>query len=625
MTRAYEAPTVLDAATAKHSNLRALRVPLLSTFVIAALSFAPQVHSNPRLFASFWIVAAMLLAWTLLLGTTAARAGRVLHYDVVLRKQHYVQACMQLSIYLYWGWHWREVYTHAPHITAQLAFAFGFDSLLTWSRRERWILGFGPTPIIFSTNLFLWFRDDWFLLQFVMIAVGVAGKELITWNKDGRRAHIFNPSALSLWLFSIGLLLTGGTAETWGHEIATTLVYPEHIYLLIFLVGLVVQYLFHVTLTTLGAAAMLLVLNFAYTAVTGVYYFVDSAIPIAVFLGLHLLVTDPSTSPRTDLGRLLFGALYGAGVFALYGLLELLGQPTFYDKLLCVPLLNISVRALDRWTGSSWPDRLAAEAPFDQRLDAHRRNLLYMTAWILVFAAAYSRDILDKHHPGARRAFWEQACAQGLHNGCRGLSVLESDACSAGSAQSCDDLGVLLMEKAQTPVARAEAGRAFLRACDLGADAGCANFAIHQLFHNSQGILPASLSERLEQSCAANDGRACYLQGYALEVGRGPPRDPMAALEHYLRGCTARWTDACSAAGKLALRGDAGTPDPVSAAASFRSACEEAEPRSCIQLALLYRSGRVPTPPQVRPEDLLQRACDLGLADACRAIETIRH
>jgi TPR repeat protein len=99
----------------------------------------------------------------------------------------------------------------------------------------------------------------------------------------------------------------------------------------------------------------------------------------------------------------------------------------------------------------------------------------------------------------------------------------------------------------------------------------------------------------------------------------------MAALEHYLRGCTARWTDACSAAGKLALRGDAGTPDPVSAAASFRSACEEAEPRSCIQLALLYRSGRVPTPPQVRPEDLLQRACDLGLADACRAIETIRH
>jgi TPR repeat protein len=624
MNRAYEAPTVLETTSAPRSNMRALRVPVLSTLVIAALSLAPQIQANARLFASFWIASAALLAWTLLLGMTAARAGRVLRYDVVLRRQHYVQACMQLSIYLYWGWHWREVYAHAPHIAAQLAFAFGFDSLLSWSRRERWTLGFGPTPIIFSTNLFLWFRDDWFLLQFLMIAVGVAGKELVTWNKDGRRAHIFNPSALSLWLFSAGLLLAGGTAQTWGKEIATTLVYPEHIYLLIFLVGLVVQYLFHVTLTTLGAAAMLLALNLAYTAVTGVYYFVDSAIPIAVFLGLHLLVTDPSTSPRTDLGRLIFGALYGAGVFALYGLLELLGQPTFYDKLLCVPILNLCVRALDRWTGSSWLDRYAG-APFGVTLDAHRRNLLYMTAWIGIFAAAYSRGILDKHHPGARRAFWEQACANDLRNGCRGLSVLESDACSAGSAQSCDDLGVLLMEKAQTPAARAEAGRAFLRACDLGADAGCANFAIHQLFHDPNGTLPASLSERLDRGCASNDGRACYLEGFALEVGRGPARDPASALEHYLRGCAAHWTDACSAAGKLALRGDAGAPDPVGAAASFRSACDDAEPKSCVQLALLYKSGRVPAPAQPRPEDLLQRACDLGLADACRAIESIGH
>ena len=55
---------------------------------------------------------------------------------------------------------------------------------------------------------------------------------------------------------------------------------------------------------------------------TGVPYFVDSEIPSAVFLGLHLLVTDPSTSPRTPLGRAIFGVLYGVGVFALYALLE---------------------------------------------------------------------------------------------------------------------------------------------------------------------------------------------------------------------------------------------------------------------------------------------------------------
>ena len=50
----------------------------------------------------------------------------------------------------------------------------------------------------------------------------------------------------------------------------------------------------------------------------GTYLFIDSYIPIAVFLGMHLLFTDPSTSPRTELGRLIFGAIYGLSVIVLY-------------------------------------------------------------------------------------------------------------------------------------------------------------------------------------------------------------------------------------------------------------------------------------------------------------------
>ena len=72
-------------------------------------------------------------------------------------------------------------------IVAQILFAYAFDLLLTWSRRDTATLGFGPFPIVFSKNLFLWFRPDWFYLQFVMIALGFAAKELIRWNRDGRR------------------------------------------------------------------------------------------------------------------------------------------------------------------------------------------------------------------------------------------------------------------------------------------------------------------------------------------------------------------------------------------------------------------------------------------------------
>src|SRR6476619_8494830 len=94
---------------------------------------------------------------------------------------------------------------------------------------------------------------------------------------------------------------------------------------------------------------MLYILNVAYTGSTGTYLFIDTNIHPAVFLGLHLLVTDPGTSPRKNFGKVIFGAAYGAGIFGLVPVLESLGAPVFYDKLLCVPVLNLTVRALDRF------------------------------------------------------------------------------------------------------------------------------------------------------------------------------------------------------------------------------------------------------------------------------------
>ena len=85
-------------------------------------------------------------------------------------EQHYLQACAQGSVLLYWGWCWRQVCDSAHLIAAQLLFAYAFDMLLTWSRRDAYVLGFGPFPVIFSINLFLWFKPDWFYLQFLMVA-----------------------------------------------------------------------------------------------------------------------------------------------------------------------------------------------------------------------------------------------------------------------------------------------------------------------------------------------------------------------------------------------------------------------------------------------------------------------
>ena len=191
-------------------------MPLALTLGLALLSFVPRVSGNPILVRSFWGAALVLLVWqvVLFLRLRGASEGRSL--STVLRPQHYLQALVQAAVFAYWGWYWRPVYDFVWLLVAQLVFAYAFDMLLAWTRRENYVLGFGPFPIIFSTNLFLWFRDDWFYLQFVMLAVGFMGKEFVRWQREGKQVHIFNPSAFSLGLFSLVLIATNTTELTWG-------------------------------------------------------------------------------------------------------------------------------------------------------------------------------------------------------------------------------------------------------------------------------------------------------------------------------------------------------------------------------------------------------------------------
>ena len=383
------------------SSRTALLLPGALAIVILALSWIPRVHDNAILAFSFRAASIVLLAFAGVLFWHLSRSGRLATrtIEVVLRKQHYIQAAVQFSVYAYWGYYWRPVYDYAWLIVAQLAFAYAFDMLVNWSRREKYVLGFGAFPIVFSTNLFLWFKDDWFYLQFLMIAVGILGKEFVRWQRDGKSTHIFNPSAFTLGLFSLVLILTGTTELTWGQQIASTLTLAPHIYLYLFAVGLIVMYFFSITLIAGMAAAMLFLLSGIYTGITGVPYFLDSEIPAAVFLGLHLLVTDPSTSPRTPLGKAIFGALYGTGVFVLYWLLTSFGAPTFYDKLLCVPLLNLSVKWIDRLASS-----LSNRAPSVPQLAS--ANTVHMVGWIALFATMTMLGKTDGRHTGDSVPFW---------------------------------------------------------------------------------------------------------------------------------------------------------------------------------------------------------------------------
>ena len=466
--------------------------------------------------------AAVLLAWSVLL-FGVLRRGQTVAFEVALRPQHYLQACLQGSLIVYWGFHWSEVSHAAPVILAQLLFAYGFDSLLSWTHRRTFALGFGPFPIIFSLTLFFWFKDPWFYWQFVMVAIGFVAKEFLRWQRDGRNTHIFNPSSFPLAVVSIVLLYFGATDITWGFDVARTEFYPAYMYLAIFVVGLPGQYLFGVAPMTLAAVATTFLFSQIYYLATGSYYFVDSHIPIAVFIGMTLLFTDPATSPRTLVGRLAYGVLYGLTTVWLYDLLLDANTPGFYDKLLQVPLLNLSVKLLDRL--AALPVLKALDPSVWSRDWApRRRHLAYMGVYASAFVAMSASGYLGDRHPGQWTPFWEQACAADKRDACVNLYLLNDGYCTDGSAWACNEIGILLAERyADRPRAPETAAAAFQRACALQFRAGCDNVAA---ISNGRAL-------RHDAPTAAD-------YRFILRGSKGPIGE-LAPAELYARACALGW------------------------------------------------------------------------------------
>lgn len=453
-------------------NLSPGRAVLLPSGFIAGL-FALGVALRPAEMVSRSILgaAAFLLVWTLALYLGARRSDRTLLLEVQIFKHHWVQVCSQLAIYTVWGLYVPGIRGYAPLVLAQLLFSYGFHILLTWTRREHYGLGFGPVPIILSFNLFILFRPEWFYWQFVLIAIGFVGKEAIRWEKDGRSAHIFNPSSFALVVVSAVLILTGTTDRTLGVEIASWLAHAPHVHALLFLISIPVQLLFGVTTMTLAAFLTTFLFGLAYYGATGTYLFFDAYIPVAVFVGMLLLITDPSTAPRTESGRIVFGVLYALGIITAFALLRMANLPAFYDKLLPVPILNLMVRAIDR-AAVAGRFRLVDFSNLGPSLSAAQRRAALVGVWALVFVSISAAKGVGDEHQGQWVPFWQQACDEGSPRACGHLATMEQNLCLANSGWACNELGILL-ETLEYP--RSEIGGALDYGCDLGFPTACEN------------------------------------------------------------------------------------------------------------------------------------------------------
>jgi hypothetical protein len=298
-------------------------------------------------------------------------------------------------------------------------------------------------------------------------------------------------------------------------------------YLMLFLIALPGQFFFGVTTMTMSAVVATYLFGLLYYAVTGIYFFYDSYIPIAVFLGMHLLFTDPSTSPRTELGRVIFGVLYGLSIVVLYELLGRAGMPTFYDKLLPVPVLNLSIKLIDRVA------RLNVLRAFDPAargrwLAPRQRHLAYLSVWGIVFAGMSAAQGVGDHHPGQWLPFWQTACMDERRYACPYLANVQAGFCDRGSGWACSELGIL---QAQGERDHAAARESMARGCELG-------------------FLPACFNAKQMTTAGTLESAPPTLDDYPiiLRGSKGPIVD-QAPAALYALACREGWPDACRQAG----------------------------------------------------------------------------
>ena len=212
----------------------------------------------------------LAILWQLAIFSCTPSPTRMLRVAVEIRLPHVIQGLVQLCIYVYWGLYWDQPAKYAIFIVAQIGCAYMLDMLLSLSRHQEWRAGFGPVPIMLSINLFIWFKPEYFYMQLSMVTVTYLAKEFLTWQRDGKTRHIFNPSGFSLTVAAVLLLCcrTAGTYTT-GVNLVESFELMPSFYEVIFILGLVVQILFATTPVTIGAVLFHFVLFFIVSWILG--------------------------------------------------------------------------------------------------------------------------------------------------------------------------------------------------------------------------------------------------------------------------------------------------------------------------------------------------------------------
>jgi TPR repeat protein len=295
-------------------------------------------------------------------------------------------------------------------------------------------------------------------------------------------------------------------------------------------------------------------------------------------------------------------------------------DPEFYDKLLPVPILNLSVQWIDRLAKSGILGRFRRwEAKFQPR----KLNLVHMACWTTLFLAMLVGGYVEGPHEGASIGFWKKAYEEGRPGAGAKLLKLVGSQAILDSGAACNEYGLIHMQGKLVKEDHATAAHYFAKACSLGDPDGCANVAAQFLYlregRSEQDV--ARALDCLERECTAGkSGYDCSLIGFAYETGSGRPSQKGRALELYREGCTRGDLDACKGLVRTSCWIGPGPGDFEMATRLLEKGCESGDAESCLYLACVDQVKKGFASQEGEIAAHLNMACKLGSDAACRAL-----
>ncbi len=267
--------------------------------------------------------------------------GRLSAYAIsgAVRLNHVIPASLQIVLLSYWAWYWPPARHHMLFdVPLQLAFTLLFEAAWCLTYYRRWEANFGIFPIVFSTNLFIWFPLNGMLTGFAVMALAVLSKSLIR-RRDG--THVFNPSAFGVAVIGVLVIARTGLHYT---DITRELALAPNMWELMFLLTLLPLLRFGVVQMSLFAVCAMLTVH---AVMPG-----DLRLPVAFwppwFLSMTLFAGDPMSIPRTFVGRALFGVCLGVGIPFFAWLLVQLTGVDYFAKIFPVVACNLATPLFDR-------------------------------------------------------------------------------------------------------------------------------------------------------------------------------------------------------------------------------------------------------------------------------------